>query len=71
MRALWTNSLFTSLAYMSEPFWGLPSSEWSTAALLAEAGVSRNTINARLGTREVAQRRYQAAEKRRERQKRG
>lgn len=36
--------------------WPLPSSEWSTAALLAEAGVSRNTANDRLGGRETAQR---------------
>ena len=44
--------------------WPLPSSEWSTAALLAEAGVSRNTVNAHLGGRETAQARYQAALKR-------
>lgn len=44
--------------------WPLPSSEWSTAALLAEAGVSRNGANARLGGREKAQARYQAAIKR-------
>lgn len=44
--------------------WPLPSSEWSTAALLAEAGVSRNGVNARLGGREKAQIRYQAALKR-------
>lgn len=44
--------------------WGLPSSEVSTAELLREAGVSRNTVNARLGGRETAQRRYAAAQKR-------
>lgn len=44
--------------------WPLPSSEWSTAKLLEEAGVSRNAVNARLGGREKAQARYQAALKR-------
>lgn len=44
--------------------WPLPSKEWPTAALLKEAGVSRNGVNARLGGREKAQARYQAALKR-------
>jgi hypothetical protein len=42
--------------------WKLPSDEHKTAGLLAEAGISRNTMNAHYGcTREVAQARYQAA----------
>ncbi len=45
--------------------WPLPSSDWRTADLLAEAGVSRNTVNARLGGREMVQKRHQAALKRR------
>lgn len=45
--------------------WKLPSDEHKTADLLAEAGISRNTMNAHYGcSREVAQRRYQAALKR-------
>jgi hypothetical protein len=41
--------------------WKLPSDEHKTADLLAEAGISRNTMNAHYGcTREVAQRRYRA-----------
>lgn len=47
--------------------WPLSSSEWSTAALLAEAGLSRNTVNARLGGRELAQKRHQAADRRKAR----
>jgi activator of HSP90 ATPase len=55
--------------------WKLPSDEWPTKVLLAEAEITRNTMNAHYGcTREVAQARYQAALKRkatRERQKEG
>jgi hypothetical protein len=55
--------------------WKLPSDEWPTKILLAEAEITRNTMNAHYGcTREVAQARYQAALKRKatkERQKEG
>ena len=44
--------------------WPLPSSEWSTAALLQEAGVSLNTAKAHLGKRPIAQYNYQAFLKR-------
>jgi DNA invertase Pin-like site-specific DNA recombinase len=45
--------------------WKLPTNEHRTAELLAEAGISRNTMNAHYGcTREVAQRRQQALLKR-------
>ena len=41
--------------------WPLPSDAWSTADLVAEAGVSRNTVQARLGTRPAAQKKHLAA----------
>ena len=49
--------------------WGMPSDAWPTAALCAEAGapgnpLSYNSVVARLGGREKAQARYQAAIKR-------
>ena len=52
-----------------KPLWGTPNTENSTTALLALAGepgepLSYNTVVARLGGREAAQRRYQAALKR-------
>jgi DNA invertase Pin-like site-specific DNA recombinase len=51
--------------------WKLPSDEHKTADLLAEAGISRNTMNAHYGcTREVAQHRYQASLKRKATKKR-
>lgn len=46
--------------------WPLSSSEWPTAALLEEAGVSLNTAKAHLGRRPIAQHYYQAAQKRKE-----
>jgi hypothetical protein len=47
--------------------WKLPSSEWSTADLLKEAGRSLNAVKAYLGSRIIAQRNYQAALKRKAR----
>lgn len=47
--------------------WPLLSSEWSTADLLKEAGLSLNTAKAHLGKRPIAQYNYQAAQKRKER----
>lgn len=47
--------------------WPLPSSEWSTSVLLAEAGVSLNTAKAHLGRRPIEQANYAAAQKRKER----
>lgn len=44
--------------------WPMPSSEWSTATLLKEAGVSLNTAKAHLGKRPIAQYNYQAKLKR-------
>lgn len=44
--------------------WPLPSSEWTTAALLKEAGVSLNTAKSHLGRRPIAQYNYQAKIKR-------
>lgn len=44
--------------------WPLPSSEWPTAVLLEEAGVSFNTVKAHLGKRPIAQYNYQAFLKR-------
>lgn len=46
--------------------WGKPSSEVSTASLLARCGRSYNTVVAQLGGRETAQKRYQAAVRRRQ-----
>jgi len=46
--------------------WGKPSSEVSTASLLARCGRSYNTVVAQLGGRETAQKRYQAALRRRQ-----
>lgn len=44
--------------------WGMPAKAWSTKDLLMEAGVTYNTVTARLGGREMAQKRYEAAQKR-------
>jgi hypothetical protein len=44
--------------------WPLPSSEWKTKDLLAEAGVSLNTAKAHLGKRPIAQYNHQAKLKR-------
>jgi hypothetical protein len=41
--------------------WSMPSDEFPTLALLARAGISRNTANQYLGHRPVAQRIFQAA----------
>ena len=55
--------------------WALPSAEHPTAALLAEAGVSRATAKKHLGKRDEAQRKYQLsqaqAERNRKRRKAG
>ena len=45
--------------------WPLPSSEHPTAALIAEAGIARGTIEKLLGKRPEVQRRHAAAVKRR------
>ncbi len=45
--------------------WPKPSKEWSTATLLAMAGLSRNTVQERLGKRPIAQYLHQRALKRR------
>lgn len=49
--------------------WGMPADLWPTSVLLAEAGepgapLAYNTVTARLGGRELAQKRYLAAQKR-------
>ena len=44
--------------------WPLPSKEWSTAALLAEADLSFNTVKSRLGSRIIAQANHRAKVKR-------
>jgi hypothetical protein len=44
--------------------WPLPSKLYPTAALLAEAGVSLNTVIKHLGRRPIAQHNYQVAQKR-------
>lgn len=49
--------------------WGMPAAVWSTASLLAEAGapgppLAYNTATSRLGGRELAQKRYLAAQRR-------
>ena len=51
-----------------EDRWEQPTTpETSTATLLAEVGLSRNTVNVYLGTRTAAQAAYQRREKRRKR----
>lgn len=50
--------------------WPLPNSEWSTKALLKEAGVSLNTAKAVLGRRPIEQANYQAKLKRKANAKR-
>lgn len=47
--------------------WPQGSGAWPTAALLAEAGLSLNTVKAVLGARPIAQANYEAAQKRKER----
>ncbi|CAK9249807.1 unnamed protein product [Sphagnum jensenii] len=46
--------------------WPLPSKEVSTKTLLAEAGLSLNTVKSHLGSRIIAQHNYKAKVKRRE-----
>lgn len=47
--------------------WPLPSKEWPTRVLLAEADKSFKTVKSVLGVRSVAQYNYRAAQKRKER----
>jgi hypothetical protein len=48
-----------------EAEWKLPSEEYPTLALLAKAGISRNTANLYLGKRPYVQRIHEATRKRR------